>query len=255
MTWHYLTQCLSSTGSWSMCHYSMQGEDPLTYGTLWDKNPSNPVVVGGQLWGEICKGPNKNCPANMHDEGTPEIVKTDSDGYYYVTFHGCEDTATISARGVAKTRDFVNWETKGDNLPNDAIFGQVDCNAWDIDWAEGTCVGGGEGSIIVGTDGYMYQLIEAPDISLSCKGEGQNWVLGMSRSKSFSPAGTWERMEPVPTIIPVVVQGCYIQYHRIFTDNVSTYLEYWVGDNSGWMYIHELVDGPGDLPMVVSQED
>ena len=142
--------------------------------------------------------------------------------FFFVTFHGCNDDASISARGVAKTLDFVSWVTEGSDLPNDAIFGQVDCNAWDIAWANGTCVGGGEGSILdlrtgTGTSrgigssagagagagaaitvtteegGYLYQLIEASDMSLGCLGEGQNWVLGLSRSSAangFAPAGS-----------------------------------------------------------------
>ena len=226
-----------------------------TYLGLWNINDANPVVVGGDLWSKICSGKGKHCPEDTHDEGTPEIVGKNDEGYFYVTFHGCNKDATISARGVAKTIDFKNWIVDDADLPNDAIFGQVDCNKWDVEWADGTCVGGGEGSILLGPDGYMYQLIEAPDISLGCKGEGQNWVLGLTRSKGFTPADTWEMMNPVPTMVPPVVQGCYIQYHRLFTDGKATYLEYWVGDNSGWMYIHELVEGPGDLPMVISKED
>ena len=124
------------------------------------------MVVGGELWSQICSGEGKHCPPDTHDEGTPEIVRKDG-ADFYVTFHGCNSDATISARGVAKTKDFKVWEVSGNGLPNDAIFGQVDCNKWNIEWAEGTCVGGGEGSILVGPDGYMYQLIEAPDISLS----------------------------------------------------------------------------------------
>ena len=227
-TWHYLSQCLDRDGPWNLCHYYLVGiDDPTTYEGAWLVNEANPVVKGGDLWSQICNGDNKHCPPDTHDEGTPEIVKKDDQGYYFVTFHGCNKDATVSARGVAKTMDFVTWETSGDDLPNDAIFGQIDCNTWNIGWVDGTCVGGGEGSILYGPDGYMYQLIEAPDISLSCKGEGQNWVLGLTRSNVFSPAGTWEGMNPVPTMVPPTVQGCYIQYHRIFTDGKSTFLEYW----------------------------
>ena len=195
-TWHYLSQCNNRTRHWMLCHYSKKGADPLD-GGLWVKNKANPVVVPGQLWSKICAGgiaAGKSCDGEhdgghgTHDEGTPEIVKTDAQGYHYVTFHGCNDGATRSARGVARTRDFVSWETDGDGLPGDAIFGQVDCNQWNVSggWANGTCIGGGEGSIVTAADGYMYMLIEAPDISLGCLRDGQNWVLGLLRSKTFS---------------------------------------------------------------------
>jgi hypothetical protein len=36
----------------------------------------------------ICSGAEKHCQPSMHDEGTPEIISKDDEGYYYVTFHG-----------------------------------------------------------------------------------------------------------------------------------------------------------------------
>ena len=161
-----------------------------------------------------------------------------------------------SARGVAKTRDFVRWETSGAGLPGDAIFGQKDCNKWQVPggWAGGTCVGGGEGSIIKADDGYMYMLIEAPDRSLGCEPKPgvQNWVLGLLRSRSFSRAGTWEQFQPSPAVVPAVKEGCYIQYSRLFADDRGTYLEFWAGFGSGWMQIHQLVAGKGPLPIVAT---
>eukprot|EP00043_Microstomoeca_roanoka_P007652 m.73780 g.73780 ORF g.73780 m.73780 type:complete len:83 (-) comp13914_c0_seq7:127-375(-) len=72
----------------------------------------------------------------MYDEGTPEIVKKDSEGYFYVTFHGWDAVAGKSARGMAKTKDFVSWVVNGSGLPNDALFTSLDCNAWNISWAQ-----------------------------------------------------------------------------------------------------------------------
>ena len=48
---------------------------------------------------------------------------------------------------VPNHTDFVSWETSGSGLPGDAIFGQKDCEQWKVagGWANGTCVGGGEG--------------------------------------------------------------------------------------------------------------
>ena len=43
----------------------------------------------------------------------------------------------------------------------------------------------------------------------------QNWVLGLLRSKTFAPTGQWHQASN-PTVVPVVKQGCYIQYHRLF---------------------------------------
>ena len=39
---------------------------------------------------------------------------------------------------------------------NDAIFTEKDCNIWNVDWANGTCVGGGEGSITIGEVSTFY---------------------------------------------------------------------------------------------------
>ena len=269
-TWHYLSQCNNRTRHWMLCHYSKKGTDPMA-GGLWTINDKNPVVLPGQLWSQICAGgvaAGKACDGaedgghGTHDEGTPEIVRSDDKGFHYVTFHGCNDWANRSARGVARTRDFVEWETHGEGLPGDAIFGQVDCNQWNVSggWADGTCVGGGEGSIIVADDGFMYQLIEAPDVNLGChtkEGE-QNWVLGLLRSKTFSKAGTWEQFGSSggtsPTVVPYVKEGCFIQYHRLFADDQGTYLEYWAGFGSGWMQIHGLKPGKGTLPIVATDK-
>ena len=233
--------------------------DPTIGSPSWVENMNNPVVKSGQLWSEICSPPSHCSPLTI-EEGTPDIVKKDTDGYFWVTFHGCVPNATSSSRGVAKTKDFVKWETYGDGLPNDAIFTKNDCNNWNVSWSNGTCVGGGEGSITIGNDGYMYELIEAPDISLGCKGKGQNWVLGLLRSKTFSATGTWENFKYAkPLVVPIIKIGCYIQYHRIFYDRFRdhTYLEFWTmgGEyGTGWMHIFKLINIPkgesSELPII-----
>jgi hypothetical protein len=81
---------------------------------------------------------------------------------------------------------------------------KTDCDQWTtarlpggghFAWDSGGCVGGGEGSILISRkDEYMYQLIEAPDLSLACEtapGKQQNWVLGLSRSRVWAPSGEW----------------------------------------------------------------
>ena len=84
-----------------------------------------------------------------------------------MTFHGWDPHTLRSARGVARTRDFATWQTAGGGLPADAIMSRVDCEKWasgNFSWGAGGCVGGGEGSILLDeSDGYMYQLVEAPD--------------------------------------------------------------------------------------------
>jgi hypothetical protein len=189
-TWHYLGQCIARSGGWSMCHYYLHLSSP--YGA-WKSNAKNPVVRGGQLWSQICAGSSKHCTTGtigkfyffckrlenfltcLLDEGTPDIVEK-RDGYFYVTFHGYDYKANKAARGVARTPDFVNWQISGFSLPGDSIFSPLDCNPWNISWAAGGCVGGGEGSIMKSGD-YYYMLIEAPDVSLSCNTQRgvQNW--------------------------------------------------------------------------------
>ena len=302
--WHYIGQCINRTNHWNLCHYTKLGEDPMDVSTSqWIPNQGNPVVYGGQLWSQICKKnrrePTKHCAPDTHDEGTPEIVFTDDEGFHYVTFHGVDGTGQKAARGVAKTKDFVTWTVKekdkeckkveknkkGKNkkvgegycLPNDAIYSWADCMSWNVDWHDGKCVGGGEGSTLISSvDGYMYMLIESADVNLSCT-DDQNWVLGLLRSKTFSPSQTWEQM-PMPNkgydnqhlssirllndtkymepvVVPAEKKGCYIQYHRLFQDSEGTYLEYWTGaDNNGWMQIYKLVPGAGTLPIVATED-
>jgi hypothetical protein len=109
--WHYISQCLARTGGWQLCHFSANGSDPTK--ATWVPSftvASGASVKAGQLWGKICSGTGKHCSVGMVDEGTPEIVKKAADGRFFVTFHGWDATRVRSARGVAATKDFVNWE-------------------------------------------------------------------------------------------------------------------------------------------------
>ena len=83
----------------------------------------------------------------------------------------------------------------------------------------------------------------------------QNWVLGLSRSTTFAPSGQWEPFTTTPTVVPVIQQGCYIQYHRLFEDEDGTYLEYWAGNDAGYMLVHQLVPGLGPLPIVANANE
>ena len=150
------------------------------------------VLLVGRLDDTACPG----------SEGTPDIVYKDAaSGYYYVTFHGWDPAAVQSARGVAKTRDFVNWVTAdgGVSLSGDALFTSIDCDKWNVPWVGGACVGGGEGTIMVTPDGYLNMVIEAADASLGCLTTPQHWVIGLVRAPSFQV--------PVP-LIPRALVCC-----------------------------------------------
>jgi hypothetical protein len=250
-TWHYLGQCIG-IGGWNLCHYYLSGSSSPFSTNGFTPNPRNPVIRGGQLWSQICAGSGKHCSVGTVDEGTPDIVEK-SDSWFYVTFHGYDYNIKKSARGVAKTRDFVTWEVSGYRLPDDAIFSSIDCNNWNIPWAAGGCVGGGEGSMLKSGD-YYYHLIEAPDLSLGCitTPGTQNWVLGLLRAPDFFQSGQWSEYIN-PTIVPWIKVGCALQYHRIFSDGDQIYLSYYIIDfqtNNLQLQLFQLVPGKPSLPMV-----
>lgn len=251
-SWYYLSQCIARDSVWNMCLFYLVGSADPMVGT-WVAAGANPVVRSGQLWQTICctTRPCSCDPGTMGSEGTPDIVGRDSEGFFYVTFHGWDPTHVKSARGVAKTPDFVNWYTRGPRLPGDAIFSSADCNGWNVQWAAGGCVGGGEGSI-VRSGGYMYQIIEAPDVSLGCVGQ-QNWVLGLLRAPDldFLPTGGWQQFYVMPTVVPAVKTGCYIQYQRLFYHNGLLHFAYWAGVGGGSYHITALTGaGAGTFPIV-----
>jgi len=252
-SWVYLGQCLARDHVWNMCLFTLTNS--VTPFGLYVPSGANPVVRSGQLWSRICTPtrPAHCNPATMGSEGTPDIPYKDDEGYYYVTFHGWDPTHSQAARGVAKTLDFVNWVTHGAGLAGDAIFTSLDCNQWKgVQWAAGGCVGSGEGTITVSGD-FMYQLIEAPDITLGCETTigVQNWVLGLSRAPrgAFLATGQWQQYAVSPLVVPIVKSGCYIQYHRIFFFNATLYVTYWA---DSWLQIFVLSgEGPfASLPIV-----
>jgi hypothetical protein len=167
-------------------------QDPTT--ASWQADAHNPVVTGGSLFSRICAGSGKHCTPGTVDEGTPQIVEIDSAGAFVVTFHGYDYGANSAVRGVARTNDWLNWDTAGGGLPNDAIFSKDDCNQWNMPWAAGGCIGSGEASILRAPSGYMYEIIEATDVSLMCKLDAgvQWWPMGLVRSRTFAPSPQWE---------------------------------------------------------------
>ena len=71
-----------------------------------------------------------------------------------------------------------------------------------LHFAQGGCVGGGEGTILVEGD-LMYELIEAPDLTLGCltKPGVQNWVLGLLRSHTFGERERLREKRKVTSLI------------------------------------------------------
>lgn len=171
---------------------------------------------------------------------------------------------------MARTRDFVAWEVTGGTpqLPGDAIFTAADCAPWNVAWAAGGCIGSGEASILRDTrSGYMYEVIEAADVALTCDTSwgGQWWPLGLVRAKTWAPSPQWEQMPH--TLTPFVGGpaggephvGCSIQYSSLHSDPATnvTYFGFWdvsfhpansSAPFSTW-HIYELTWGAPVLPM------
>jgi hypothetical protein len=242
--WHYLGQCINESSNWNLCHYTRSGLSPLG---AFSADPANPVVSGGQLWGQICSGIAKACPKTMRDEGTPQILRKNGQGYFYVTFHGANYSAVITgARGAARTRDFVHWEVVADDLPGDAMLSAADCSGWNAGWASGGCIGEGAARIIR-SDGLYYMLTEASDHSLACVA-GQIWVFGLLRSPTLAASAGWQNYGSNPIVSdenssPV---GCALQYMNFIRDRGELFLEFslYTPDYPFPNYTYQLEGGP-----------
>jgi hypothetical protein len=243
-TWHYLGQCINETSNSNLCHYTRPGLSPIG---AFIADSANPVVSGGQLWSQICSGIAKACPKTMRDEGTPQILRKSSEGYFYVTFHGANfGTVITGARGAARTRDFVHWEVVADDLPGNAMLSAADCSGWNAGWASGGCIGEGAARIIR-SDGLYYMLTEASDHSLACVA-GQIWVFGLLRSKTLAASGGWQNYGSNPFISDENVSpvGCAIQYMNFIRDRGELFLEFdlYTPNYPFSNYLYQLVDGP-----------
>ena len=263
-TWHYLAQVNTIGVGWELAHFYRSGVSPLG---AWTPNSANPVVRSGQLFGQICAGRSKHCTVGTVDEGTPQIVeKVGSD--FFVTFHGYDYGTKAAVRGVARTPNFVAWNTTGAGLPNDAIFAAADCASWNVPWAAGGCIGSGEASIQRDPrSGFMYEVIEAADVGLTCDTSwgGQWWPLGLVRSKTWAPSPQWEQMPRALTPFvggPAAGEphvGCSVQYNSVHRDPATnaTFLAFWdvafhsankSAPFSTW-HLYELAWGAPSLPM------
>lgn len=274
--WIYLFQCGSRNG-WKGCYLEFQGKDLLDSNIAWKpataagSSQSAVVINNGDLWKKIC-GPYAICgriPQDypqaglqpVFDEGTFNIIKKDSQGFYWISFHGYD--MINGYRGIAKTLDFVHY-LAGDpsqGLPMDSIFDPFRLGqGWRENWqgwsklsdlvsivlnTEGNGVGGGGGQVYFEKEtGEHYLLVEAADRNLACV-PGQNWDVGLYRSESLS-SFFWT---PIPRGNPIFYSDhtpgpigghfpgksfpCNTAYQRIFKDG------------SGKTYYHHFRDGEG----------
>lgn len=224
-TWHMLAQCLElhNAGGWAMCHYSRRGRSPLG---RFVPDPLNPVVKQGMLWSKICADKAGICdPAGTQYEGTPDIVRH-ADGLYYVTFHGYEPKSGHGVRGIATTKDFQTWQTRGGGLPRGPMLGPADCRSW-----MRACVGIGTATML-DTREHSYYLLEGMDRNLGCTA-GQQWAFAIMRSPRNvwlpSQSAQWETQSGAPLITPGRRSKglpCPVQYARWFTSMGTTWLIY-----------------------------
>lgn len=242
--WHYLFQCLGADGIWNGCELTRDGPDPMG---LFQQTHANPVIKGGdfrQPWDQICTDSTKDCfkiaqGNKVFDAGTFDIFKYDGE-YYFVSFHGFDGVHGF--RGIAKTKNFINWiagdPTQG--VPADDVLDKFDAQKWRESWNSGGPIGFGAGSILQDGDFY-YLLSEGADINLACTAS-QNWDLGIFRSKSL----TNTKWEQYPLGNPIFYSSkakennggsCNIGYPRIFKDATSNEIYLTFSRNSSdWNY-------------------
>jgi hypothetical protein len=238
--WHFITQCMGQDKKWKLCHFYRDSESPLGEFT---PNAKNPVVEPRQLWSNICGG--NNCPRGVYDEGTPEIHFKE-DGYFWVSFHGY--LRPNGYRGLAKTKDFVKYE-----IPENGLLStKKECSGW-MSKNDGGCIGVGHTSTFY-SQGYFYSFVEAASKSLACT-KDQEWVVGLIRRKSFLNKGPWEQYQQNPIINNLTrsIEGCSIQYHKIFYDQGRMYVFFSFRVNSLHYktVLYELTPGYGDTQIIV----
>lgn len=183
--WRILYQCLNDAAVWQGCYAERAGADPMGPFDYTSAQRKTAVIRPGALWSKICSTSNNGVCAgkNVVDEGTFNIFRKDSAGYFWVSFHGYDGTRGY--RGIAKTTDFVNWIAGDSSLgvPADATITARDAATWRETWNGGN-IGAGNGSIVE-ENGYTYDLVEATDVNLGCA-ENQRWDLGLFRTNNIA---------------------------------------------------------------------
>lgn len=253
-TYHLLAQCLDrdKAGGWSLCHYTRKGSTPLG---AFVADSANPVVLGGQLWSQLCNAEASTCTKNTVDEGTPDIVM-EHGGLFFVTIHGFDPVATRSVRGVVATSNFRDWSIVGHGLPGSPILSAADCSFWLTG-----CIGVGTADALL-TSGKIYLVVETMDKGLACV-RGQQWVFHLLRAKrgTWPQAGKheWENM-PGHAFIKGAWDRrdiqCQVNYARWISDGPDTYLVYedWGPHNAFKIRrLLKLVPGKGGGPVVIDR--
>lgn len=223
--WIYLFQCFASDGHWNGCLATRNGPDPFGE---FEIRPI-PVIKGGDLWKRICDSDSDICSreaggiGKVFDEGTFDIYDK-IDSYYYISFHGFDGNQGF--RGVARTKDFLNYE-----VGNDSILSKRDSVGWRETW-QGEDKGFGLAKAWK-ENGKYYLITESMDINLLCT-KNQNWDFGIVRSDDL-----WlKNIEQLPEGNPVFYSSkrenakketpaCDLQYASIFQD-----------DKTGKYYLH-----------------
>jgi hypothetical protein len=226
--WIALFQCLGNDAVWRGCYFERAGADPMGPFDYQLAARARAVITPGMLWSQICNNYYSKCAGrNVTDEGTFDIILKDSEGYFWVSFHGFSNP--YGYRGLAKTKNFSSWFVGNSayGVPSDAILSPYDGQSWREAWAAGGPIGAGNSSTIE-EDGLFYQLAEIPDINLGCVA-GQHWDLGLFRTSSLAST-QWEQFPLGNPIFysslatePVagsgnVIRPCNTQYGQIFKD-------------------------------------
>jgi hypothetical protein len=213
--WHLWTQCLGAIGeTWKMCHYTS-----LTPTGVFKRNPNpNAVTGGGSIWKSICVRHPVECGGDVTDEGTPEILFK-KDGHFYVSFHGFRHSDGKGFRGVAKTRDFVDFVTAGSDLPGGPTLTDRDCSPWSPG-----CIGFGAASTLIG-EYETYVFSEGPSVSLLCV-PGQNWSWGLMKGNLLTTTGKWQQSPMNPIVRGTPGVDCATAYFKMFQDGDDLYAFY-----------------------------
>lgn len=202
--WRGLFQCLGADNIWRACYFE-NSTSTLTNAFSYVR-----TFQPGFLWGKICKG-TATCPTGLGDEGTFDIFRKDTSGYFWVTFHGYKDLKGY--RGIAKTTDFNTWVAGTGGMPTDSTMSSVSATTWREAWASGGNIGAGAGSG-VDEDGYAYQLVEFADMNLACTA-GQHWDMGLFRTTN--PASTtWDQL---PQGNPIIYSSTAIEQYAVDKNN------------------------------------
>jgi hypothetical protein len=190
----------------------------------------------------VCSAGSNCAGLGIVGEGTFDIFRHDTSGYYWVAFHGARGLTdssgrryTVGYRGIAKTVDFVTWVAGNASygVPPGSTMTQPDAAGWRETWASGGNTGPGGGSIYE-DGGYTYQLVEFSDLSLDCLWN-QHWDQGLFRvsTSNLASSSAWSQYPQGNPIIysstaietrwnDTGIYPCNNGYGQIFKDTTVT---------------------------------